>query len=136
MTEFTNWKDSDDVAPLRGSTTGHAPIPPRAHLREDTVGVPHPLRGLHREDIAGGLVPVLHPERTGRTRSLKPLNKEAPPPNRAVGAPPKLRWMTTKEIPDGTGTINPQDPVAKRTSAALCPRASGEPTSLAGWKNL
>src|SRR3954470_3346713 len=125
MTEFTNWKDSDDVAPRRGSTTGHAPILPRAHRREDTVGVPHPLQGLHQEDTAaGGLVPVLHPEKTGRTRSPKPLEKEAPPPNRVAGALPKLRWRTTERIPDETGTTIHRNQVTKRTSAALCPGAS------------
>src|SRR3954471_13745320 len=136
MTEFTTWKDSDDVAPLRGSATGHALILPRAHHREDTVGAPHPLQGPHREDIAAeGLVPVLQPGRTGRIRSLKPPGRKAPPLKRAVEDPPKLHWTTTEGTTGATGTTLHQVQVTKRTSAALCPGASEEPTSLEGWKN-
>src|SRR4051812_26105890 len=136
MTEFTTWKDIDDVAPPRGGATDHALILRRAHHREDAVGAPHPLQGPHREDIAaGGLVLVLQPGRTGRIRSPKPPGRKARPLKMAVEGPPKLHWMTTRGITGATSTTIRQVQVTKRTSVALCPGASEELTSLEGWKN-
>src|SRR4051812_46246604 len=47
-----SWRGSDATAPLLEDTIGHAPTPPRAHPRGDTIGVPHLLHAPRLEDIA------------------------------------------------------------------------------------
>src|SRR4051812_27108551 len=114
-----SWRGSDATAPLLEDTIGHAPTPPRAHHRGDTVGVPHLLHAPRLEDIAAGdRIPALHQERAGRTRGQKPLKREASLPRKIAGALLKpLRNVspgittpsrtTTKENPGETGTTLP-----------------------------
>ncbi|XP_058751777.1 uncharacterized protein LOC131624875 [Vicia villosa] len=105
--------------------------PPRRYRRRRSYSRSPPRKSRKNQRPGATETGSLSPERDHRGPSkavLKPRERSPPRDSRQV-------QTNSRESPGEADTQPPRDQVTRRTSAALCPKASEEPASHGGWRN-